>query len=841
MKLAPRSVWAVWERLYRATDTNLKRQVAIKVLPASVAADAERLARFQREGEVLASLNHPNIAAIYGLEDADGSKALVMELVDGRPLKGPMPREDALRLAAQIADALAAAHRKGITHRDLKPANILVTKAGVKLLDFGLAKVQQAVTASDQTVTRALTGTGTILGTLQYMSPEQLQGKEADARSDIFSFGLVLYEMVTGRRAFEGSSPASVIAAILERPAPILEPQGLDRVVRTCLAKDPDERFQSARDLKRAIEWSDTARMVEPAPQSRTRWAVWTAAAVFTLLAVVGWLRPSSEGPALTDLVLTIVPPAASGIASTSTAFSGVRISPDGSAVIYQDQSGRYHLRRLDSMSADTLRTPIPTTGGFWAPDSQSFVFDGGGALWRMRLPDGVPARITGVQGPVQGGTQNDDGVLLFAAITTINDLFMVPATGGEAQRITLPGLPDGSYFRPEFLPGTNDFLVVFEPQGTDDPEIYLATFREGEPSDPVLLMGNRTAPRYTPAGGGKLLFVRDDVLYAQTLDPSARSLQGDPEVVERNVASAPGFRVGAFSVSHAGVLAWRPGSEGQVQLTTFDRTGNQIGMSGPPSQILSVKLAPDERRLLVADNTAQWLAEPDRPGQLIVSRQRGSLTMLWSADSRRFLIPESGRLLERQVSGGAGREIAKVPDLSRLEDVSPDGSVVLFTGGALATSMFAARLDGAGDPQPVLQTGEQVFNTRFAPDGRWIVFEAYSDDVTSGGGIYVQPFPGPGLRRQISSSGGFPVWRRDGAEIVFLNEDQLWSVRVEPRGGDLGFSEPEPLFPVQQPGGVIDVTPLAITRNGARIYMPQPIETIDSDVIHIRTGWATQ
>ena len=792
----------------------------------------------------------------------DGVDFLVMEHLEGETLadrlrKGALPLDQALQDAIEIADALDKAHRQGITHRDLKPGNIMLTKTGAKLLDFGLAKLRPAggtgaVGLSEApTISSPLTGAGSILGTFQYMAPEQLEGREADTRTDIFAFGAVVYEMVTGKKAFEGKSQASLISAIMSsEPPPIsaigqVVPVSLDRVVRTCLAKDPDERFQSAHDLKQAIEWSSAgpeAAPVQSSSKPSRQYVAWAAAAVFAVLTVAGWLRPPSENTVARDLVLEIAPPAASGIASIATTFATPAISPDGSTVIYRDQSAGYQLRRLDSRASETLR--IPDASGvstFWAPDSRSVFFDGAGELWRLRLPGGAPERITTVQGPVPGGTLSGSGVLLFAALKTRYDLFIAPAGGGEAQQIALPGLPEGRYFSPEFLPGTNDFLVTFEPLGAAEGEIYLAMLRDEQPADPVLLMCNQTAPHYTPAGGGQLLFVRDDVLYSQSLNTSARRLEGDPEVVERDVASAPGFRRAHFSVSDAGVLAWRPGREGFVHLTTFDRAGREIGTSGPPSGILSVKLAPDERRLLVAGITEQWLAEPDQPGQLVVSRTQGSLTTLWSPDSTRFLVPERGRVLERPVSGGPEREIANVPGLVRLEDVSPDGNVVLFTGGALATSVFAARLDGGGDPWPVLQTGERVFDTRFAPDGRWIVFEAYPDNVVSGGGIYVQPFPGPGLRRQISPNGQFPVWRKDGAEIVFLDEDQVWSIRVEEAGTDLCFSEQEPLFPVRPPGGVEDITLLAITRDGSRIYLPQPVEQIDSDVIHIRTGWAGQ
>ena len=846
--------------VYRARDTRLDRTVAVKVLPEHVASDPDVKQRFEREARTLAALSHPHICPIHDVGSQDGIDFLVMEHLEGETLaerlsKGALPLDQALQIAIQIADALDKAHRKGIVHRDLKPGNIMLTKSGAKLLDFGLAKLRpvggiggDGLTAAP-TVASPLTGAGSILGTFQYMAPEQLEGREADAWTDIFAFGAVVYEMVTGQKAFEGKSQASLISAIMSSdPPPVsvrgqVVPEALDRVVRTCLAKDPEERFHSAHDLRRALEWSGTASVSGPLPRGRTSWTRWAAAAaVFAAVAIVLRLWPPFENPvAPRDLVLTIAPPADGAPAGRTTPFATPRISPDGSMVLYQDSSSQYRLRRLDGLSVDTLSTPLPSPSAFWASDSQSLVFDGGGALWRKRVPDGAPERLTATGGPMLGVSLGDSGVLLFAIVTNRADLFMLPAKGGDAQRIVLPGVPEGSYFEPEFVPGTNDFLVAFESPGVDDVDIYLATLRDGQPVDAVRLMGNRTAPRYTPAGGGQLLFVRDDALYAQRLNVGARRLEGEPQVVARNVSSAPGFRHAHFSVSRAGIVAWRAGGVGQVQVITFDRAGKRIGTSGPPGVVFGLKLSPDDRHLLSADQTTQWLLEPNESGRLAVSRDRNAVSTLWSPDSTRFFVPEPGSLLERPVSGGPEREIARMPGLNRLEDVSPDGSVVLFTKGALATSVFAARVDGGGSPRPVLDTGEQVWNARFAPDGRWIVFEAYPNGMTSGGGIYVQPFPGPGLRRQISPSGRYPVWRRDGREILFLDAGQVWSIGVESTSADLRLTGPSALFPVRSPGGVVDVTPWAVSRDGSRLYLPQPVEGSESDVIHIRTGWVTR
>lgn len=823
--------------VYKARDPRLDRIVAIKV---SKTAFSER---FEREAKAIAQLNHPHICQIYDV----GPNYLVMEYVEGTQLKGPLPLEKALEYAGQIAGALDAAHSKKITHRDLKPANILVTKsAGVKLLDFGLAKIEKAVTVDDETMTMGLTAKGTILGTLLYMSPEQIQGKEADARSDIFSFGLVLYEILTGKRAFEGESPASVMGAILERPAPVFEPEGMHRLVATCLAKDPDQRFQNARDLKRAIEWSTSAPLpvATPVPKPPSRpWLTWAAAAILAALAVAGWMRSPKNGPAgLPDLTLTISPPVATGIALNGSPMSAPYISPDGSAVIFRDAANASHLRRLDSLTTERLSLPSGAgQSGLWSPDGRSFMADSDGEMWELRMPGGAPKLVTKIGGPGMGVSRAASGDLVFATVRTQTSLFVVSGEGAEPKQIQLPGLAEGGYHWPEFIPGTNDFLVTLD-STEDDADIYLATLKDGKPSDPVLLMRNKTAPHFTPARGGQLLFVRDNVLYAQKINLGARRLEGEPEAVVSGVSSVPELRMASFSVSANGVIAWRPGKDASAQLITFDRSGKQIGTSGPASQIFSVKLSPDEQHLLVSGSAGQRVVEPGLSGQLTIRRTRTGLTTIWASDNRRFLIPEPGRVLERPVSGGEERELIKVPGLDRLEDITPDGKIVLFTHGALASEVFAASLDGSTPPRSVVKTGEQIYDTRFSPDARWIVYEAYPQGK-SVGGIYVQPFPGPGLRRQIAPSGRFPVWRKDGKEIVFLSasQNEVWSIAVSPAGTDLAFSAPKMLFPVRPPGGVIDITLLAVTRDGSRIYLPQPVPQPDTDVIHVRTGWGSK
>jgi hypothetical protein len=357
------------------------------------------------------------------------------------------------------------------------------------------------------------------------------------------------------------------------------------------------------------------------------------------------------------------------------------------------------------------------------------------------------------------------------------------------------------------------------------------------KPADPVLLMKNATGYRYTPAGGGRVLFVRGDNLYAQALNRKTRRLEGDPELVERGVASwGP---TADFSVSRTGVVAWRSGRAALPQVTIFDRQGRPIGTAGPPSDFLALKLSPDEQHVLVAIPGRAWLLAPNQPGLTNVTQ--GSLTMLWSPDSSRFLAPQGSKIVERPISGsGEGRELASAPGLDRLEDVSMDGKVVLFTHGSFADAVFAVRVDGTGNERvdtPVVQKAgdDLVWNTRFSPDGRWIVYQVPGQN----GGIYVQPFPGPGLRKQIASAGEFPVWRKDGKEIVYLAQYRVWSVRVDTSDGEFRTAAPEPLFSVRPSATRVgDVSQLAVSRDGSRIYFPQGVEQPDADVIHVRMGW---
>jgi eukaryotic-like serine/threonine-protein kinase len=670
--------------VYRARDTVLGREVAIKVLPTQWLVDPERLARFEREARVLASLNHPHIGAIYGTEAVDNSRALVLELVEGSTLQErlasrALPVQEALNVAKQIADALEVAHEKGIVHRDLKPANIKITPQGIaKVLDFGLAKlgaaeagtagraggdVAQGFSPADLTNSPTFsrgTKEGVILGTAAYMSPEQARGKLLDKRTDIWAFGCVLYEMLAGRAVYDGETLSDTLAGFLEREPdwqrlPAKTPGKVRELLRRCLEKDPQRRLRDIGDAR--LELDDAIASPRPTDESArgTRrsavWA-WAVAGAMTLV-VLTLLRQQPTSPA-TQLAFTIMPPSASGIVPLGSGLSTPEISPDGVFLTYHDRLGTLQLRRLSAISPEPLRTASGVLNmEVWSADSKSLVFADGLDLKRMRVPDGAPETIGRLPGPLLEGNLSDNGTLLFVTIAgTQGNLFMIPPTGGEPRQIEVPGLKDGSFFFPRFVPPGEEFLTAFARRGSTENEVYLIALRDGQPVNPVLLMKNASGLRYTPAGGGHVLFGRSENLYAQRLNRAARRLEGNPELLERQVSSR------FFSVSRTGLVAWRPGGNAQAQVTIFDRQGKSIGTAGPPTGFLSVKLSPDEQRVLVAGPQQAWLLEPNQPGRLNVSQ--ASITPLWSPDSSRILVPQGSGVIERRVDGSEAREIAR-------------------------------------------------------------------------------------------------------------------------------------------------------------------------------------
>lgn len=824
-------------KVYRAIDTKLGREVAIKVIPKLFAQDASRMARFSLEARVLASMNHPNIAAIYGVED----RALVLELVEGPTLaeriaQGPVPLEEALEIARQLADALEAAHEKGFVHRDLKPANVKVNPQGiVKVLDFGLAMAQRSPIDTPtpdhgDNPSTPKTEAGAILGTAAYMSPEQARGKAVDRRADVWAFGVVLYEMLTAKRPFDGATVSDTLVAVLNtEPDWTRIPAKVQRLLRACLQKDPKHRLHAIGDAKLLIE--DSVEVV--APRARP-WQAWAGvAAICIILAAIGWLRFGTGRGVAPSLAFTILP-----VQHSDPLPGDIRepplISPDGTYVHWTGPDG-LELRRLDSIHAEIVKGTEATNNlSFWSSDSKAIAFPTASALLKVRVPDGTPEIITKLRIPSRGGAWSERGTILFSVS---HGLMSVSAAGGEASRIEVPGLNEGRFYYPEFLPGGEDFLVLFVPDGAGEAGVYLVSLHIGKPADPVLLMRNTTAAHYSPVAGGRIFFVRNDNLYEQKLDTKVRKVEGDPELVERGVASDPSHHLALFSVSRSGVLAWRPGRAAFSQATIFDRTGRQIGLSGPPGVFNSIRLSPDETHILTDSEDSSHLLEAGRPGILLLSDWNWRF---WSPDGRRLIGQGggSGALVESGSGGSDETHELRQKLVGRLEDISPDGKLFLCRkeDGSLSSVVFD---DSAVEHQPksVVQTNEFIYTSRFSPDGRWITYYAHNGIASLG--IYVQPFPGPGLRRQIADHGRYPVWRKDGKEILYADPKGIWSVPISAVAGELRFGAPQFLFSVRFPASMIlGFNPLDVSKDGSRIYFVQGVEQPDADVIHVKMGW---
>jgi eukaryotic-like serine/threonine-protein kinase len=798
--------------VYKARDTRLDRIVALKVSAAQFGE------RFEREAKAIAALNHPNICTLHDV----GPNYLVMEYVEGAPLKGPLRLDQALKYAVQICAALDDAHKKGITHRDLKPANILATKSGIKLLDFGLAKwasAKPALKTDDGTLTAALTGKNEIVGTLSYMSPEQLQaqssGQEIDGRSDIFSFGLVLYEMLTGNRAFQGSSPANVIAAIMERPAPSIAdvaPPALDRVLQKCLVKDPDNRWQSVRDLKDELEWIRSKLNVGVAAPSRSRFSwVWAGTAIAAMAGLSGLAFVHfREAPPPEPLTVRfqIPPPEKSSI-------DYFKLSPDGRSLAFTAD------RRLWIRSLDTLQAhPLPGTEGademFWSPDSQLIAFFARGKLNKIAASGG-PVQILCSISQAHGGSWNRDGVIVLPLSLT-SGLFQVSAGGGTPVSLAKPGTsaPTTLQILPEFLPDGRHFLYWAAASKSDERGIYVGSL-DGTP--PLRLLPDISNASYVRTDGlqgqdGYLVFRRGQALMAQRFNPAQLSLSGEASPIAENVGGSVLWA--AFSVSEKGTLVYAPvGGASAVQLAWWDRGGTQVSTFGPPGIYNNFRLSPDEKRITYStsggDNVDVWVFDSIRgvPSRLTFDPGIDDPPM-WSPDGSQVVWASdragSFDIYIKSANGAGPEQLLVRPRASSgwPEDWSRDGRFLLYQIPGAKTGQdiwIAPQPSNAGrenrEPFPYLQSEFDEKHGRFSPDGRWV---AYSSNESGRDEVYVRSFPLPGARFQISADGGIePQWRKDGTELFYIAEDRtLMAVPVKLAGAALEPGQSKRLFPVQ-------------------------------------------
>jgi Tol biopolymer transport system component len=804
--------------VYKATDTRLGRDVAIKVLPSHFSDSPDAKARFEREARAISQLTHPHICALYDLGAGDGVEYLVMEYLEGETLadriaKGPLPVEQALRFGIQIADALDRAHRQGIVHRDLKPGNVMLTRSGVKLLDFGLAKRQPSTEQgevgdlsshpTEASPSRPLTEQGTILGTFQYMAPEQLEGKDADARSDIFAFGCVLYEMATGQRAFSGKSRFSLVSSILrDEPRPIsaiapMAPPALDRVVKTCLAKDPEDRFQTAHDVKLQLDWIAEAGSQAGAPavvltkrKNRERLA-WVVAAAATLAATaLALTHPARVEERVQRFGVNPPEKARFGLSHA--------ISPDGHWMVFMavlDERPSLFLRALDALEPRLLAGTEGATFPFWSPDSRFVAFFSEGRLRKVDVASGSIQTICDAP-QSRGGAWGSDGTIVFAPDLGTG-LFRVPSAGGAVARLTSPDRTKGenSHRFPQMLPDGRHFLFYARTTGTEREWIYLASL-DAQERRPLLQAASSAV--YSP--DGYLLFVREGNLLAQRFDASRLQLSGEPVPVAESMnylGSAVPDGYAAFSAARGGLLTHRSNTAAALQLTWFDRGGKLLGTAAPEGTYDEPALSRDGRRVVVEmsdprspqDGTNLWVLELSRGTFSRLTFGGGlSVSGVWSPDGSEVIFArqkEGGFSLYRTSSTGSSpesmvlaSETATFPD-----DWSRDGRYLLYQTADPKTKsdLWVIPLADGGKPRPYIQAPFDQAHAQFSPDGRFV---AYTSNETSRDEVYVQTFPTLTGKWQISTGGGDqPFWRADGRELFYLRLDRTL-MAVEVRAG---------------------------------------------------------
>ena len=781
--------------VYRARDRTLNRQVALKVLPPEFALDRDRLARFEREVQAVAALNHPNIVTIYSVETVEGLPCFAMELVEGTTLSQTIRRHglnvsEILKIAVPLADAVSAAHQRGITHRDLKPTNIMVTRDGhLKVLDFGLAKLLEPESAGGLPAMPPideLTGEGRIIGTVAYMSPEQADGKPVDHRSDIFSLGIILYELATGEPPFTGDSNLTLLSSILkDTPSPITAinpsmPHELARIVRHCLAKDPTRRYQTAADLRNELEelqadlasgelgGEDANRLSQPWRRWLGRARAWWLGVCASALvaALLAWSAARYIGRATPELAVSRFE---IGTPPTTDPFS-FALSPDGRQLVFvatSDGAPKLWLRPLDQTVAQPLAGTEDASYPFWAPDGRALGFFAEGKLKRLDLGGGVPQVLADAPFPF-GGSWNRDGVILFAP-NSQTALFRVPATGGMPTVATERKAGAGSHRFPVFLPDGRRFVFFVR---YDEDGVYLGALDAGGTRR---ILAADAAAAYAPPG--YLLILRQGALLAVPFDASSGTASDDP----RPVAPAVGeiSRRGAFSVSTTGLLAHRSGTAGRRQLVWFDRTGAIAGKVGSPDDLglADPDLASDGRRVAIArlgrSTVDVWLVDTARGVPNRFTFDGRSTLPLWAPDGSRVIFGKYNSagvddLFERRADGAGGERLVLATSESKIPaDWSPDGRVLLYRsqGAKTAGDLWALPLTGGGKPFPVVQTPFNEDEGQFSPDGRWI---AYRSDESGREEIYVQSFSGAAGKQQVSTEGGSqPRWRRNGKEFV--------------------------------------------------------------------------
>ena len=844
--------------VYRARDSKLGRDVALKVLPAALAGDAEYMARFQREAQVLASLNHPHIASIHGLEESGSIRALVMEVVEGPTLadrikKGPLPLLEALDIARQIAEALEYAHEKGVVHRDLKPANVKLTPEGrVKLLDFGLAKAAERIPDAahwevSPTVPVSMSQPGVIMGTPAYMAPEQARSKPVDKRADIWAFGVVLLEMLTGKQTFRTESTADTLAAVLTKDPdwerlPVGTPPSIRRLLRRCLERDSKRRLRDIGEARFAIEESPSDPPVT-APLARRPLLPWAVSAgLLAALAAVSLLHFRQSPPEGPLMQFSIRPP------EKAKYIMHLTPSPDGRMLAFIGAGGLW-LRRLDSLTAQLVAGSDTALLPFWSPDSRFLGF------WAytprklqiidVKAPAGPGRLRTLCDSPGPGGaTWNRDGVIIFSGGQS-RPLYRTSASGGGATALTSldKSRQEKTHFWPWFLPDGRHFLYTVVSDKPENSGVYAGAL---DSSDRKRLLGDLSNAVYVvaPAQGGLLLFVRDDTLMAQPFDAGALRLSAEPFPVAEQVGYGALFAEGDYAVSENGVLVYQSGSE-QSQLTWFDRTGKRIGTIGETGiHNGGFRLSPDDKRVAVArrDPTTGtsdiWLIEV---GRGVSSRftfdRKDDLVPVWSPDGERLVFSSNREgafdLYQKDANGGGREQLLLKSGLTKwARDWSRDGRFLMYneTDNGTQNSFWMLPLFGDRKPVPFKRIESWQGDSALSPDGKWVAFDSGEPDKTE---VYVRAVPGTetvapsdaayrttGIRQISTGGGGLPRWRRDGRELYYLAPGRRFmavGVRADP-----GFQPgaPRVLFEAPSMGGGGGLGVYAVTSDGQRFLI---------------------
>jgi serine/threonine-protein kinase len=807
--------------VYRARDLTLGRDVAIKMLPGAFAGDRERLRRFVREARLLATVNHPFIGAIYGLVDIEGIPALVLELVDGETLSAALARKAmavprALTIAAQIADALDHAHRRGITHLDLKPANIMLTRDGVKLLDFGVGKWTPAASEATMTKPSTLTGEGAIVGTLHYMSPEQLEGRAADARSDIFSFGAVLFEMLAGRKAFDGPSQASVIAAVMGAPAPKLPDvhgvatPSLERIIAKCLAKDPDERWQSARDLRDALGWvktdNDASPAVAPVRRSRRAISIAAGAAGVVLLALVGWAASNwrtepSNSPAAPIRFSEQTQDARFSSTANLLDSGTFDISNDGQLLYASTKPGLgtlLHVRRLDRL--DTFA--LPGTGGalvpVFSPDGEWTAFLTSGAptsVRKMRVgAEATPEIVLSDASPAFEIAWSTADTILIAGLRA--PIRRVPANGGLPEAITT--IQDGEidHHGPVLLPSGNGLLFSVHGQRNRF-SIAVQDLRSGARK---MLIESGFAPAYSPTG--HLVFGRGSTIMAVPFDERSLTINGDAVTLVDRVSTLPREGQAHYRLSKNGTLVYRPrrSIDGR-RLIWVDRAGRETPVGISPRAFHMPSVSPDGKQI------AFVVGEDDRRDIWTYSLNGGALARLteggnnwgplWTGDGNSVIYARDGGSESQVVlhrPDGTAEEVlaADINDVWPVAMTKDEEQTVLMIEPPTSEFYLAQAGRGSRQLQTVIKTPGAPRQARLSTDGRWLAFTESTAGRTE---VFVQSYPEPGVRRQVSVDGGnHALWSRDGRELFYQFAGRMFAVTIDTTHG-LKWGQPRILF----------------------------------------------